>query len=43
MLRESIKLCDVTVESAKRKTNSGNDLKNGVIVAKFRNEGTNIR
>ena len=38
MLRDGLKLRNVTVESAERKANSGNDFKHGVIVAKFRSK-----
>ena len=36
MLRDGLKLRNVTVESAERKTNSGNDFNYGVKVAKLK-------
>ena len=38
LLRDGLKLRDVAVESAKRKTNNGNESKHGVIVAKFKSK-----
>ena len=38
LLRDGLKLRDVAVESAERKTNNGNESKHGVIVAKFKSK-----
>ena len=38
LLKDGLKLCDVTIQSAERKTNNVSESKSGVIVATFRHK-----